>query len=119
SSLRVSLYTLYDQLSFPIPPQSLNGNLPLHRGLPIRLFLHVYQLYWQTHTRIFCAASLVVRIHTFLRIQRPAGVICPVCAFNNIAITSHNNPTIKRSNYEMMKRYDHPTISVSVFVPLC
>ena len=78
-----------NQLHLLSPLQTLDRNFPLHRRLSIWQFLNIDQFHRAASPGITRPASLVVHRDTSFRINGPASVVGPVCAFKDITIATH------------------------------
>ena len=85
----VYLFTFPNQLPFPFTFHFLDRNFPFHCRLSIWQFFDVYQFDRPARSCITRAASLVVHSDTFFRANRPARVVGPIRAFDDITITVH------------------------------
>ncbi len=65
-----------------------DGAFSFHGGKAIWLFFDIDQLHRQPHPCIFGAASLVVDVYAFVRVDRPTCVVCPIGTFDNITVAS-------------------------------
>lgn len=86
------------QLPLPLPLHLLDGAFAFHCRSAIRLFLHIHQFHRQPHPRVLRAASLVVDGDALFGVNRPARVIRPIRAFDDVAKTARHLFFLLREN---------------------
>ena len=80
---------LHNQFLFLFTREALDSPLSFHGSRAVRLGFEINHLYRKPAASVARTGAFVVLFQASLRVGRPAGVISPIRAFQNITIKRH------------------------------